>query len=324
MQERQTVEMSDHDNKAVVLDYINAFNRGDLDGVCRTFAASAEIHGGFGSGGLEVARPIWEQLFTCFRAKRQVESRSEEGDVVAARYTERGAFSAPFQGIDPTGKGYEITAMEWFVLDQGRIVHCWGVRDSASMFKQMGLPLVPRDETFRRIGRNVVNFQKLEAGLKHLISISQVHGKPEELKAHSAKRFESVRKQPLGPVVERYLGECQAEEVTSPEGKDADGFWVSFGIRMKGDEAWLKKRQQALADLVAERNALIHHDLAERDFNSDECCTELMGVLEEQNARILKELDALKGMFEGVGKIREYLNSDECRKQLKRELGGGD
>ena len=316
--------MSEHDNRAVVLDYINAFNRGDLDGVCRAFAPNAEIHDALGSGGLEAARPIWEQQMKCFRAQWQVESVIEEGDAVAARYTERGVFSAPFQGIEPTGKGYEITAMEWFVLDQGKIVRCWGARDLAPMFKQMGLPLVARDEAFRRIGRNVVNFQKLEAGLKHLISISQVHGKPEELKAHSAKRFESVRKQPLGPVVERYLGECQAEEVTSPEGKDADGFWVSFGIRMKGDEAWLKKRQQALADLVAERNALIHHDLAERDFNSVESCAQLMGVLEEQNARILKELDALKGMFERVGKIREYLSSDECRKQLKRQFGGSD
>jgi hypothetical protein len=37
--------MSEHDNKAVLLEYVKAFSRGDVDGVCSTFAPNAEIHG---------------------------------------------------------------------------------------------------------------------------------------------------------------------------------------------------------------------------------------------------------------------------------------
>jgi ketosteroid isomerase-like protein len=96
--------MTTHDNNAVVLDYVNAFNRGDVDGVCRQFAPDAQVYGVMGFGGLNKARPIWERLVTCFKMKLQVEMMIEEGDVVAVRYAERGVFSAPFRGTPPIGK----------------------------------------------------------------------------------------------------------------------------------------------------------------------------------------------------------------------------
>jgi hypothetical protein len=49
---------------------------------------------------------------------------------------------AVVQGVlEPTGKTYEIVAMEWFELRDGRIARRWGARDSASQARQIGLPL---------------------------------------------------------------------------------------------------------------------------------------------------------------------------------------
>jgi uncharacterized membrane protein YecN with MAPEG domain len=31
--------------------------------------------------------------------------------------------------------------MEWFALRDGKITHRWGARDSAAIFRQMGIPL---------------------------------------------------------------------------------------------------------------------------------------------------------------------------------------
>ena len=62
-----------------------------------------------------------------------------EGDRVAARYTERGTFAGSFRGREPTGRSYEIGAMEWFVLREGRIAARWGARDSAAQARQVGL-----------------------------------------------------------------------------------------------------------------------------------------------------------------------------------------
>lgn len=62
-----------------------------------------------------------------------------EGDRVAVRYTERGAFKGAFRGQQPTGKSYELVAMEWFVVKGGKIQRRWGARDAASQARQIGL-----------------------------------------------------------------------------------------------------------------------------------------------------------------------------------------
>ncbi|WP_109124077.1 nuclear transport factor 2 family protein [Dyella sp. C11] len=128
-------------NKRVVMSYVDAFNRGDLDGVCAMFAGDALIHGALGWGGLDVARPLWDQWMRCFQMSLEVDAVAAEGDVVAVRYTERGRSVQSFRGGPVTGRDYEVLAMEWFVVKEGHIARRWGVRDTASIFQQMGLPL---------------------------------------------------------------------------------------------------------------------------------------------------------------------------------------
>lgn len=127
-------------NKAVVLEYVAAFNRGDTDGLRRLFTADAVIHGVLGSGGLDVALPIWQELHGAFRVALTVEEIVAEGDRVAVRYTERGTFTGPFRGTPPTGRSYQLVAMEWFHLREGRIAARWGARDSAAQMRQVSVP----------------------------------------------------------------------------------------------------------------------------------------------------------------------------------------
>ena len=69
-----------------------------------------------------------------------IEDLAAEGNQVAARYTERGRWTGPFLDMgEPTGRPYELVAMEWFEFDpEGRIVQRWGARDSASQGRQLG------------------------------------------------------------------------------------------------------------------------------------------------------------------------------------------
>jgi steroid delta-isomerase-like uncharacterized protein len=128
-------------NRVTIAAYVDAFNRGDIDGISRLFSPDAEIYGVLARGGLEKAIPNWEQLIHCFRINLSVDAMVTEGDSVAVRFTERGTFSSSFQGIPPTGKSYEVIAMEWFVLREGKITQGWGARDSTAIFRQMGIPL---------------------------------------------------------------------------------------------------------------------------------------------------------------------------------------
>jgi predicted ester cyclase len=64
-----------------------------------------------------------------------------EDDIVAVRYVERGTSIGSFRGGPVTGKSFEVVAMEWFEIKDGKIHRRWGARDNASQMRQMGLPL---------------------------------------------------------------------------------------------------------------------------------------------------------------------------------------
>jgi len=133
--------MSEQSNKQLVLAYVDAFNRADIPALSALFAADAFVYGVLGGGNLDQVVPIWRELHEAFAPRLDVESMAAEGDTVAVRYRERGCFVGPFRGHPPTGRPFELVAMEWFVVKGGKIYRRWGVRDSASQSRQMGLPL---------------------------------------------------------------------------------------------------------------------------------------------------------------------------------------
>jgi steroid delta-isomerase-like uncharacterized protein len=126
-------------NKLVIRQYVAAFNRGDMDALRQLFTADAIIQGVLGWGALDEVIPIWRELHDAFAIDLTIEDLAAEGDTVAARYLEQGKFIAPFRGKQPTGKSYELVAMEWFILHEGKIARRWGARDSASQARQIGM-----------------------------------------------------------------------------------------------------------------------------------------------------------------------------------------
>ena len=129
------------DMKGLVREYVAAFNRGDVDGVCRVFSNDAQIFGVLNAGGLDIARPIWESLVRSFGMQLEIVNMTAEGNSVAVRYRETGKFQDAWRGVKPTGRSYEITAMEWFEFADGKAVKRWGARDSATVARQVGIPL---------------------------------------------------------------------------------------------------------------------------------------------------------------------------------------
>jgi steroid delta-isomerase-like uncharacterized protein len=136
-----TTNVDPQANKQVVRAYVAAFNRGDLESLKTLFAADAEIQGVLGGGQIEKAATVWRELINGFGIQLTIEEIIAEGDCVAVRYTERGTFARPFFGREPTGKSYELVAMEWFVVRDGKIARRWGARDAASQARQLGMSL---------------------------------------------------------------------------------------------------------------------------------------------------------------------------------------
>lgn len=130
--------MAEH-AKEVVRQYVDAFNRGDLPGLRALLAEDAEIQGVMGKGLFEKISPVWKQLIEGYNMQLRIDGMIAEGDTVAVRYTETGTFTRPAFGHEPTGKSYELVAMEWFEIEGGKIKRRWGARDSASQLRQLGI-----------------------------------------------------------------------------------------------------------------------------------------------------------------------------------------
>jgi steroid delta-isomerase-like uncharacterized protein len=128
-------------NKQLVLQYVQAFNGGDFETLREIFAPDAVVQGVLGVGTMDKVIAIWRELHAGFGVNLHIEEIIAEGNKVAVRYTERGSFTGMFRGTNPTGKSYELVAMEWFVIRSGKIQQRWGARDSASQARQIGLPL---------------------------------------------------------------------------------------------------------------------------------------------------------------------------------------
>jgi predicted ester cyclase len=120
--------------------YVAAFNAGDWEAIRPLFTEAPMIRGVLGWGGLDVALPIWRELHEGLQMRLGIEALAHDGDTVVARFTETGRFVGPFRGLpslSPTGRTYEIVAMEWFEFEGGRIARRWGARDSATITRMV-------------------------------------------------------------------------------------------------------------------------------------------------------------------------------------------
>ena len=125
-------------SKAVVREYVTRFNRGDSDGLRELFHEHAQVHAGTGWLKLDQVISMWEQAIDGLGVDLDIEHIIAEEDAIALLYTERGWSRASYLGRPATGRSYELPAVDWFVIEEGRIARQWLVRDRAEMARQLG------------------------------------------------------------------------------------------------------------------------------------------------------------------------------------------
>ena len=164
-----------------------------------------------------------------------------------------------------------------------------------------------RAEALRKLGRNIVNFSKIEAAFKYLLSVSQLEGTEKTISDQLRRNQTRLRKQTLGKLVQEFhkniLGDASQSEPT-PDFSGA-GIYLSFKVTYNNPD-FLKEQKRKLASLVTERNKLIHQDLAFIDTSSVEDYHNLITLLDEQNPRLLAQLEELRWLIES---LRESLKA---------------
>jgi len=191
---------------------------------------------------------------------------------------------------------------------------------------QVGLEQA-RSETLRKIGRNVVVFQKMETMLKHMVAYANMEGYISELGRIRTQKSSSVSKQSMGRLADAFVKSTYprsaSSETTNPD--DLTGPWVSFSFEVESDGEFRKERQKALKIVVEERNKLIHQMLAHFDPCSLESCIQTASELDRQNAAVMPEyrllvslVNALRGAHED---LLRWLDSGGLSEAM--DAGGG-
>ncbi|PKO65226.1 MAG: hypothetical protein CVU22_20910 [Betaproteobacteria bacterium HGW-Betaproteobacteria-16] len=177
-----------------------------------------------------------------------------------------------------------------------------------------------RDEVLRRIGRNVVNFQMVEAMLKHLNATASVHGPASQL----ANRLEAQRT----AVHHKTMGELAGRMVThvlqaQPEHQTPDEItelWIGFRFTLATDVQFIDQHDQEMRALVEARNDLIHHFLPRWYSAVDGDAEAALAYLDAQRDETFRMLDRLRGwvktMDEGRKQVAAFLASPEGVRQM--------
>lgn len=177
------------------------------------------------------------------------------------------------------------------------------------------------NEVYRKIGRNVILFQKLELLLKFIVANGKFSGIANELKDRIAQRANSVNKQTMGTLVGHYIEHSNPDcEEYPSEHEDKNKLHISFGFWIECDSKYYETKKEALARMVLERNALIHNLLPTFDINSLESCEEIGRKLDDQSENINKEIKEMKyyadALIEGRKELINFIASEQGKKQL--------
>ncbi|MEM7441894.1 MAG: ester cyclase [Pseudomonadota bacterium] len=132
------------DTRAVVEGMVDALNDHVIDGIGSFFSDSFRWMGNAGCGtknGLKEFQDNWQRPFqAAFKDKVCVdEARLAEGEWMAAFGRQEATHDGEFMGIAPTGKRVEIRFMDFWKVQDGKIVDNWVMIDFPHVMRQLGV-----------------------------------------------------------------------------------------------------------------------------------------------------------------------------------------
>lgn len=130
--------------RAVVEGMVDALNDHVIDDIGSFFAEDFRWMGNAGCGvknGLTEFQDSWQRPFqAAFKDKICIdEARLAEGEWMAAFGRQQATHASEFMGIAPTGKQVEIRYMDFWKVQDGKIVDNWVMIDFPHVMRQLGV-----------------------------------------------------------------------------------------------------------------------------------------------------------------------------------------
>jgi steroid delta-isomerase-like uncharacterized protein len=135
--------LAEEQNKQVVRQYIEAFNRQDTERLGQLVSSTNQA---FEFSGMHSSSMDWnrtQQFFAVFWTafpdlSVKIEEIVAEGDKVAIRVINTGTHKGDFQGIPPTGKKVSFEGRDFITLRGGKIVEQQAGVDMMKLMQQIG------------------------------------------------------------------------------------------------------------------------------------------------------------------------------------------
>lgn len=132
------------ETRRVVEGMVDGLNDHIIDGIGTFFAGNFRWLGNAGCGtkiGLREFQDNWQRPFqAAFSDKVCIdEARLAEGEWMAAFGRQEATHSGEFMGIPPTGKRVEIRYMDFWKVQDGKIVDNWVMVDFPHVMRQLGV-----------------------------------------------------------------------------------------------------------------------------------------------------------------------------------------
>ena len=134
--------MSNENAKTLVTEYIESvWNNADLDALDELTAADYAYHlGGQPARDKAAMRQFVQGVHAAFPDWRvELQTIAADGNAVAVRWTGRVTHQGVFVGIPPTGKQIDVTGINVYRIDDGKIAEEWEQMDSLGMLQQLGV-----------------------------------------------------------------------------------------------------------------------------------------------------------------------------------------
>jgi len=182
----------------------------------------------------------------------------------------------------------------------------------------MPLPTI-QDQAYMKLGRLIHRYQKFEALLKGVVSISNVYGKGNELEENFRKFQSATDGQTLGSITNRLFETIYSPPKKIPEPTNLDQPFISmeWRIEIKNPEMLARQRKKFQA-VVEDRNTLIHQSLIKFNLESDTDCQSLIDEIDRQH----KLLDPLSHEIQNLLKNHiDYIQALKDNPELLTSQG---
>jgi len=141
---RQEMPMSREQNLAAQVRTRDILAAREFDRLGEVFASDVVDHdpGASQGPGVEGVKQFWREFQAAFPDfKEEIDVLTADGDYVTIAYRISGTHQGAYLGIAPTGKYFEIRALQVARYQNAKVKDRWGSSDTLGMLAQLGISI---------------------------------------------------------------------------------------------------------------------------------------------------------------------------------------